>query len=74
MKGKYVKKAVIYPYNKIAHAIVRFRDMLWYEIVGVVDFDCHIGKDAGDVINIGETGITITDNLEEALQDADSII
>ena len=48
----WIKKAVLYPYNKEMHSLVRYRDLLAFEIVGVADpiGKGMVGKDAGKVI------------------------
>ena len=57
----WIKKAVLYPYNKEMHSLVRYRDLLAFEIVGVADpiGKGMVGKDAGKVI--GEPSDTSAD-------------
>lgn len=75
-KFPWIKKAVIYPYNKEMHALIRFRDLLHFEIVGVVDpvGKRLVGKDAGEVIGMEPVGLRITHKLGEALSNADTLI
>lgn len=65
---------VLYPFNKITQGIVRFRDLTDFSVKAIVDFVLHKGGDAGEVIEGIAAGIPITDNIEEALQFADTLI
>lgn len=48
-----IKKGVLFPFNKEMHALVRFEDMLDFEIVGIYDtkYSSHIGSDTRHVLN-----------------------
>ena len=72
----YIKKAVLYPYNKEMHSLVRYRDLLAFEIVGVADpiGKGMVGKDAGKVIGEPQAGLRISPNLRRAMTDADTLI
>ena len=72
----WVKRAVLYPYNKEMHSLVRYRDMLPFEIVTVVDPVAKglVGKDAGVVIGEQPCGLRIQPNLYEALREGDTLI
>ncbi|HXX56798.1 MAG TPA: 4-hydroxy-tetrahydrodipicolinate reductase [Thermodesulfovibrionales bacterium] len=52
------------------------RDYHDLSLVGAVEREGHdhIGKDAGQIAGIGETGITLTDRLDEVIGKADVII
>jgi len=71
-----IKKAVIYPYNKEMHGLIRFRDMLSFKIAGVVDFigNRNVGKDAAELIGLPSCGLRIEANLKIALEKADTLI
>ena len=71
-----IKRAAIYPYNKEMHSLVRFRDLLDFEIVGIADpvAKGYVGKDAGEAIGIPPVGIRIQPRFREVLKDADTLI
>ncbi len=72
----YIKKAVLYPYNKEMHSLVRYRDLLAFEIVGVADpiGKGMVGKDAGKVIGEPQAGLRISPNIRSTLADTDTLI
>ena len=72
----YIKKAVLYPYNKEMHSMVRYRDLLAFEIVGIADpvGKGMVGKDAGKVIGEPQANLRISPNIRRALADADTLI
>ncbi len=72
----YIKKAVLYPYNKEMHSMVRYRDLLAFEIVGVADpiGKGMVGKDAGKVIGEPVANLRISPNMRRAIADADTLI
>ena len=72
----YIKKAVLYPYNKEMHSMVRYRDLPDFEIVGVADpiGKGMVGKDAGKVIGESHANLRISPNMRNALTDADTLI
>ncbi len=72
----YIKKAVLYPYNKEMHSLVRYRDLLAFEIVGVADpiGKGMVGKDAGKVIGEFHANLRISPNIRRAMADADTLI
>ena len=72
----WIKKAVLYPYNKEMHSMVRYRDLLAFEIVGVVDpiGKGMVGKDAGKVIGEPVANLRISPNIRRAMADADTLI
>ena len=72
----YIKKAVLYPYNKEMHSMVRYRDLLAFEIVGVADpiGKGMVGKDAGKVIGEPVANLRISPNIRRAMADADTLI
>ncbi len=72
----WIRRAMIYPYSKEMHSLVRFRRLLPFVIVAVADpitKGC-IGKDAGELIGDQCAGLPITADVEAALQDADTLI
>lgn len=72
----YIKKAVLYPYNKEMHSMVRYRDLLAFEIVGVADpiGKGMVGKDAGKVIGESQVNFRISPNIRRVMADADTLI
>ncbi|MYC15491.1 MAG: S8 family serine peptidase [Gemmatimonadetes bacterium] len=72
----YIKKAVLYPYNKEMHSLVRYRDLLAFEIVGVADpiGKEMVGKDAGKVIGESVANLRISPNIRHTMADADTLI
>ena len=72
----WIRRAALYPYNKEMHALIRYRDLLDFEIVGVADpvGKGLVGQDAGEAIGIAPTGIRIAPRLHDALQEADTLI
>jgi uncharacterized NAD-dependent epimerase/dehydratase family protein len=75
-KFDWIKRAALYPFNKELHALVRFRDLLPFEIVAVADpvGKGLVGKDAGEAIGISNVGIRITSRLSDAIRSADTLI
>ena len=73
---KRIKKAVLYPYNKEMHSLVRYRDLLSFEISTVVDVvgKRTAGKDCGLAIGADETGLMIETDLQSCLKDCDTLI
>ena len=72
----WIGKAALYPYNKEMHALVRARDLLGFEIVGVADPAGKglVGKDAGKAIGLPQVGLRIVPRLAVALKEADTLI
>ena len=72
----WIKKAALYPYNKEMHALVRFRDLLHFEITAVADpvGKGLVGKDPGEAIGTEPTGLKVVPNLQRALRGADTLI
>ena len=70
------QKAALYPYNKEMHSLVRYREMLDFEIVGVGDplGKGMGGKDAGKVIDAPVANLRISPNIRRAMADADTLI
>ena len=71
-----IKKAACYPFNKEMHGMVRFRDLLNFEISAIADpaGKGQVGKDAGEAIGIAPAGIPILPRLKDALKGADTLI
>ncbi len=72
----WIQKAALYPYNKEMHTLMRGRDLLGFEIVGIGD---PIGKgltgqDAGKALGLPPAGFKVAPRLAAALQGADTLI
>ncbi len=72
--GKNMNNAALYPFNKISHGLIRFRGLLDYHITAVIDFTFNIGEDVGKVIEGNAIGVTVEDNIDHALEKADTLI
>ncbi len=72
----WIRKAALYPYNKEMHALMRGRDLLDFEIVGIGDpiGKGLTGKDAGKAIGLPPVGFQVAPRLVAALQGADTLI
>ncbi len=72
----WIRKAAIYPFNKEMHALIRARDLIGFEIVGVADpvGKGLVGMDAGEAIGLCSSGIQIAPRLLSAVQGADTLI
>jgi len=75
-KLNWIKKALLYPYNEEMHSFIRFRNLLKFKIIHVVDNigEKSIGKDSGEYIGAGKSDIIIRKDLTKCLQDVDTII
>lgn len=69
-----MKNVALYPFNKISQGLIRFRDLLAFNITSVIDFSVNIGEDVGEVIYGDPIGITVEDNIDRALKDIDTLI
>lgn len=69
-----MKKAAVYPFDKITRGLVKFRDELDFQITAVIDFAFNIGEDAGENADGEYAGIPITDDVEKALEGVDTLI
>jgi hypothetical protein len=69
-----MKNVALYPFNKISQGLIRFRDLLDFNITSVIDFSVNIGEDVGTVINGIPIGITVQENVEEAFREVDTLI
>ena len=72
----WINKAALYPYNKEMHALIRFRDLLHFEITAVADpvGKGLVGKDPGEAIGTEPAGLKVVPNLQKALRGADTLI
>ena len=72
----WIRKAALYPYNKEMHSLVRGRELLGFEIVGVGDpvGKGLVGQDAGAAIGLPPAGLPIAPSLTAALRGADTLI
>lgn len=72
-----ITNAVLFPFNKEMHSLVRFRDMLPFSINAICDFPFskYVGQDAGTVIGTNSCGIKVESNFKELLKSsADTVI
>lgn len=72
-----IRKAILFPFNKEMHGLVRFEDDLEFTISRVVDlpFKGDVGKCARECIGLESGGISIESNFQKALDDAaDTVI
>lgn len=72
----WIRKAALYPFNKEMHSLIRGRDLLGFEIVGVADpvGKGLVGKDAGEAIGLSSSAVRIAPSLSGALLGADTLI
>ena len=72
----WIEEAVIFPYNKEMHGLVRFRELLPFRITRVADVvgKRTIGKDCGEVIGGSKSNLIIQQNLEDCLQYGDTLV
>ncbi len=72
----HIQKAALYPYNKEMHSLVRGRDLLGFEIVGVGDLVGKglVGQDAGEAIGLPPAGLPIAPSLTASLRGADTLV
>ncbi len=69
-----MKKAAVYPFNKISQGLIRFRELLDFKIASVIDFTVHVGEDAGEVVDGNHMGVSIQDDFVQALEHIDTLI
>jgi len=71
-----IKRAVLYPFSKEMHALVRYRDLLPFAITAIADVPGRmtIGKDAGVLLGMADTGLIVGSDLTELLAGADAVI
>lgn len=72
----WLRAAALYPFNKEMHALVRGRDLLPFELVGVADPPGRglVGRDAGQVLGLPPAGLEIRGRIEAALAGADTLV
>lgn len=71
------KKALVYPYNILVASLIRHRDYIKnYEVEYVVSPKGLWlgGKDARESDQLFQTGITVTEDYEQALENCDAVI
>ena len=70
------RRAALYPFNKEMHALVRFRALAAFEIVGVADpvGKGLVGKDAATVLGAAPMGVEISARIELAAKAADVLV
>ncbi|WP_167956553.1 DUF1611 domain-containing protein [Anaerosporobacter faecicola] len=64
----------LYPFDKITRGLVKFKDLLNFNIYSIVDFVYNIGEDAGANIDGNVLGIPILDDIKKALEHVDLLI
>lgn len=66
----------LYPYTKEMHAVVRFHDLVPFNIVGIADPPGRgqVGKDAGELLGIPPADLPIRSSLRESIAGADTLI
>lgn len=69
-----MKNVALYPFNKISQGLIRFRDLLAFNITSVIDFSIHIGEDVGEVIYGEPIGVTVEDDIDKAFNEVDTLI
>ncbi len=69
-----MKKAAVYPFDKITRGLVKFRDELDFQIHSVIDFIFNIAEDAGENADGQYAGIPIMNHVERALEGVDTLI
>lgn len=64
-----IKSVALFPYNKEMHSLIRFRDMLPFDIKSVCDFPFskRIGMDAGEAIGVEPCGIIVQSKFQSIL-------
>ncbi len=72
----WMRRVALYPFNKEIHALVRFRDLLPFEVVGIADpiGKGLVGKDAAQAIGEEPMGMVISARVEVATRNADTLI
>ena len=72
----WMKRVALYPFNKEMHALVRGRDLLGFDIVGIADPPGKglVGRDAGETLGMLPIGVRIQPRLSAALEEADTLI
>jgi len=72
----HIHRAALYPFSKEMHAMVRFHDLLSFQVTGVADPVGRrlVGRDAGEAIGVDHVGVRISARLEDALADADTLV
>ena len=73
---KTMRKAVLYPYGEEMQTLVRFQELLPFEIVGVADSVGRglLGRDAGEAIGIPHTGVSIGANWQCDGREVDTLV
>ncbi|WP_167956549.1 DUF1611 domain-containing protein [Anaerosporobacter faecicola] len=69
-----MKQVALYPFNKISQGLIRFHDLLDFQITSVIDFTFQVGEDVGTIINHQPLGIVVEDDLEKAFTQVDTLI
>lgn len=64
----------MYPFNKITQGLIRFRDLLDFQIVSVIDFVFHSDDDAGAIIEGQGANIPIYSSIAKGLDQVDTLI
>ncbi|MCC7263565.1 MAG: S8 family serine peptidase [Candidatus Latescibacteria bacterium] len=72
----WLRRASLYPFGKEMHALVRFADLLPFQIAGIADPAGRglVGRDAGEILGLPVCGLRIAPRLEAVCRDADTLI
>ena len=73
----WIKRAVLYPMNKEMHAMIRYRDQLTFDIVGVADHvgKGMVGKDVGEAIGVEKVGMKVLPRVQNLMdKGADTLV
>ena len=72
----WIKRALLYPFTKEIHSLVRFKKLLGFEITRVVDVKGRLtlGKDVGDILGIEKTGLVVEKDIIASSDKFDTII
>jgi uncharacterized NAD-dependent epimerase/dehydratase family protein len=70
------RRVALFPYTKEMHALVRFRDLLDFEIAGIADPPgrAQAGLDAGESIGADPANIRIEPRLQDVLDGVDTLV
>lgn len=70
------KKAVLFPFNKEMHSIIRFQDLLSFEIIDVYDlkYSARVGSSTNDILHINDRNFIIRNIAEIDWESFDTFI
>ena len=72
----WIQRAVLFPFNKEMHSLVRFQDLLSFEILYIIDAigKRTIGKDCGEILGTETTEYIVQKDVEQCLVYGDTLI